>query len=161
MDGLKNQIENLKLEKKSLQKRVMEMEMASLQQQSRETTALKSQVEALEAELARVRSSSTVDLEEELKKVRKELKSKELDLYHAEYEKTKQIDSAKSKIRALEKDCANYAKKNNELKTEIRKLRTHDDEPTTEIMNSRQPRLVSVSLLSICYLNYLAVLYRL
>ena len=105
---------------------------------SQELSTLKRQNEKLEAELRRLRDLSLVNLEEELKKVRNELKTKELDLYHVTYENTKQLDSTKSRIRELEKDRANYSKKNNELRTEIRRLRSQDDEPTMDIMSKQQ-----------------------
>ena len=134
---LEAKIEKLISQNESFAKREMESAGSSLRL-SQELSTLKRQNEKLEAELRRLRDLSLVNLEEELKKVRNELKTKELDLYHVTYENTKQLDSTKSRIRELEKDRANYSKKNNELRTEIRRLRSQDDEPTMDIMSKQQ-----------------------
>lgn len=82
------------------------------------------------------------NVEEELRKAKNELKTKEMDLFHVNFENTKQMDSAKRKIRELEKDISDYARKNNELKAKIRGLRNRDEEPTIDIMRSKPKRLV-------------------
>ena len=53
-----------------------------------------------------------------------------------------QIEGARVKICALEKDVTNHAKKNNDLKAEIKGLRNRDDEPTIDMIRGKVPRLV-------------------
>ena len=53
-----------------------------------------------------------------------------------------QIEGARVKICALEKDVTNHAKKNNDLKAEIRGLRNREDEPTIDMIRGKVPRLV-------------------
>jgi cell division protein FtsB len=133
---------------KKLQNKDGDISIQEKQEQSREADTLRSKVSSLEAEVQHLRNRSDMNLEEELKKAKNELKTKELDLFHVNFEKSKQLDSAMSKICELEKDVANYARKNNDLKAEIRSLRNRE-EPTTDLIHRRPPRLVKVIIIYI------------
>ena len=85
-----------------------------------------------------------LDLAKELKKVKNELKTKGQDLDQVNYEKNQQIERAKAKIYQLEKDLANYAKKNNDLKAELRGLRNREEEPTVDMICGKAPRFVKI-----------------
>lgn len=139
--------ENEELNKK-LQNKDGDISIQEKQEQSREADTLRSKVSSLEAEVQHLRNRSDMNLEEELKKAKYELKTKELDLFHVNFEKSKQLDSAMSKICELEKDIANYARKNNDLKAQIRSLRNRE-EPTTDLIHRRPPRLVKVIIIYI------------
>ena len=139
--------ENEELNKK-LQNKDGDISIQEKQEQSREADTLRSKVSSLEAEVQHLRNRSDMNLEEELKKAKNELKTKELDLFHVNFEKSKQLDSAMSKICELEKDIANYARKNNDLKAQIRSLRNRE-EPTTDLIHRRPPRLVKVIIIYI------------
>jgi chromosome segregation ATPase len=133
---------------KKLQNKDGDISIQEKQEQSREADTLRSKVSSLEAEVQHLRNRSDMNLEEELKKAKNELKTKELDLFHVNFEKSKQLDSAMSKICELEKDVANYARKNDDLKAEIRSLRNRE-EPTTDLIHRRPPRLVKVIIIYI------------
>ena len=85
-----------------------------------------------------------LDLAKELKKVKNELKTKGQDLDQVNFEKNQQIERAKDKIYQLEKDLANYAKRNNDLKAELRGLRNREEEPTVDMIRGKAPRFVKI-----------------
>ena len=116
------------------------IKIQEMEEQSKETDTLRSQISSLESEVQHLRELSDLNLKEELTKTKDKLKTKELDLYHVDYEKTKQLDKAKRKISELEKDVASYARKNNDLKAEIRSLKNRDEEPTINIIRGEQSR---------------------
>ncbi|XP_028410863.1 centromere-associated protein E-like [Dendronephthya gigantea] len=138
----KNQIERLEDENEDLKNKLQGRDNASinvqqLQEQTLEVDTLRSRVSCLQDEIEHLRKLCNLNMEEELQKAKNELKTKEMDLFHVNFENTKQMDSAKRKIRELEKDVSDYARKNNELKAEIRGLRNRDEEPTIDVMRSK------------------------
>ena len=115
-----------------------------MEERSQESDTLRSQISSLKAEVQRLGEKSDVNIKEELEKTKKELKTKELDLFNVDFEKTKELDRAGRKIRELENDVANYARRNSDLKAEIRGLRNHDEESTINIIRGEPLRLVKI-----------------
>lgn len=66
------------------------------------------------------------------------------NLHHDNYEKDKQIETGNGKIYELKNELANYERKNNDLKAEIRGLRNRDEEPTVDMIRGELPRLVYI-----------------
>lgn len=143
LTDFKNQVETLEDENEELKKMLQNKDSnvnVQKQQQSCEELAWQSNVFALEAEMQNLRKTSVLN-SEELRKAKDELKAKELDLFHVDFEKTKQLDTAKYRIQDLEKDVANYVRRNNDLKAEIRNLRNRE-EPTIDVGREMSARLV-------------------
>jgi chromosome segregation ATPase len=110
---------------------------------SKDVELLRERISSLESEIRHLRETSDLNLKK-LEKAENELVKKDWYLSHLDHEKTKQLDAAKQNINALEKEVASYARRNTDLKAEIRSLKNHDEDQTITLMRGEEPRLVKV-----------------